>query len=495
MIKPAPIPIVIFLSFLLASCSQNQAPPHKTYDLVIESGRAIDPETGLDDIRHIGVMGGKIAAISEQTLHGKAAINAEGLVVAPGFIDIHSHSPTPLGTKFQALDGVTTQLDLEAGAFPISAYGFMIKDKSPINYANSVSHLAIRTLVLEQRSQPYLFTEDGPLEAGAAFITQASQEQIEEMRHLLHKGISEGGIGIGVLLDYISVAVSEAELAMIFEVAGDRNVPITVHVRRGMPGDAAGLKEVIALAEKTSAPLFICHITHSAMHAIPEWLDMIDAANARGAKITTETLSFAAGGTSIGAAVFYRDWQSIFNITYEDVQWTATGEWLNEETFKAYQANEPSGMINHHYVKEDWIETAIRWPDMMVSSDVTPAMSEDIMSNPNLAGTFARFIGHYVRERNIISLEEALAKSSLYQAQWLEQAAPAFQKKGRLQEGMDADIVIFDYDKIEAKADYGAPYQPSEGISYVIVGGEVIAQNGRLVEAATPGRHILSAQE
>lgn len=483
---------------MLVSCNKSALPASdleiQTYELVIERGRVMDPETGLDAVKSIGISDGRIAAISDTALFGETVIDATGMIVAPGFIDIHSHSPTPLGTKYQVLDGVTTQLDLEAGAFPINAYGFMIEGQSVLNFGSSVSHLAVRTKVIEGRDQPYLFTQDGPGVPGAAFVQPATTKQIEEMRILLIEGLDQGGIGIGVLLDYISVAVTEEELRMVFEVAGEHEAPITVHIRRGLPGDPKGLTEVIALAEQTGAPILIAHITHSAMQALPDWLRLIDAANARGAKITTETLSYAAGGTSIGAAVFHRDWQKTFNITYEDVQWTATGEWLTEETFNAYQAAEPSGMINHHYVKEDWVETAIRWPGMMVSSDVTPAMTEDVLSNPNLAGTFSRFIGHYARDREVISVMDALAKSSLYPAQWLEKIAPKFAQKGRLQIDMDADIVIFDLAALQAKADYGAPYQASEGIKTVIVGGAPVAKDGALIEGIVPGQRILASR-
>jgi len=476
------------LSLVLFACSAPSAPA--TYDLVIENGRVIDPASGLDSVRHVAIEDGTIVAVSETIMSGETTIDASGKVVAPGFIDIHSHSPTPLGTKFQVLDGVTTILDLEAGAYPLDAFGVFIESKSPVNFGSSVSHLAIRAKVVGGSDKPYLITPDGALEAGVEFIQPATPEQIAEMRTLLEQGLEQGGIGIGVLLDYISVAVTEDELRMIFEVAAAKDAPVTVHVRRGMPGDPAGLREVIALAEETGAPLLICHITHSAMQAVPDWLDQIDAANERGAKITTETLSWAAGGTSIGAAVFGRDWQSVFNITYEDVQWTATGEWLTEETFNAYRAAEPSGMVNHHYVKEDWMEAALSWPRMMVSSDVTPAISEDILANPNLSATFSRFIAHYARDRGVVTLSEALAKSSLYQAEWLQNTAPAFAKKGRLQEGMDADIVIFDLEAIAPAADYGAPYSASKGINFVIVGGTVVAQDGHLVEGAAPGEFL-----
>ena len=109
-----------------------------------------------------------------------------------------------------------------------------------------------------------------------------------------------------------------------------------------MPGDPTGLDEVIALAEAHKVATMICHIAHSAMGGIGVWLSKIDAANARGARITTETLSYLAGGTSIAADVFVnRDWRAIFDIDYEDVQWVPTGEWLDEERFLCYQRSFP----------------------------------------------------------------------------------------------------------------------------------------------------------
>lgn len=454
----------------------------------------IDPESGLDAVRSIGVDDGIIVSVSDKPLRGEHIIDASGLVVAPGFIDIHSHSPTPLGARFQVLDGVTTQLDLEAGAYPISAYGFMFeRDGSPLNYGSSVSHLAVRIRVIEGRDQPYLFTEDGSMVPGQAFTKVASATDIEAMRALLFDGLDQGGIGIGVLLDYMSDAVSEAELRMVFEVAAARDVPVTVHVRRGLPGDPAGLEEAIRLSEQTGAQLLICHITHSAMQAVPDWLTMIDAANSRGARISTETLSWAAGGTSISADVFNRNWQDIFDISYGDIQWTATGEWLTEETWSKYRAEQPSGMINHHYVEEPWLEAAMLWPGIMISSDVTPAFSEDVLTNPNLAGTVARFIAHYARDQELLSLSDALARTSLHQAQWLEDAAPAFRRKGRLQPGMDADIVIFDYEALEPAADYAAPYRASEGIAYTIVSGVIVARDGETTGHG-PGRKLLAHQ-
>jgi N-acyl-D-aspartate/D-glutamate deacylase len=464
------------------------------YDLLIQNGRVIDPESGLDAVRHVAISNGVIQQITTQPVAAKKNIDASGLVVAPGFIDIHSHTPTLLGQHLNLLDGITTQLDLEAGAYPVAAYGDHFLGGAQLNYGASVGHWAIRSKVMENVDQAYFFTGRKLARMGGpAWLKKANDKQIATMRTMLHQGLDEGGLGIGVLLDYMTSAVSNKELRMVFAVAAERKTPVYVHVRRGFAGDPAGLKEVLTLTEESGASLLICHITHSAMGGIEDWLAMIDAANKRGADISTETLSYAAGGTSIAADVFRRrDWRRIFDISYEDVQWTATGEWLTEETWNYYAKHHPEGMVNHHYVKEAWMETALRWPRMMVSTDALPALDRDVFSNPNIAGTFSRVLGHYVRERGVLSLQEALAKMSLYQAQWMERAAPQFKKKGRLQQGMDADIVVFDPATVNAKASYQSPYQASTGIHHVIVSGRQIVVDGKRIEGRYPGRKILA---
>ena len=480
-----------FLCCLLFACGTSTDQVDQTiYDLVIQNGRVINPANQIDKTLHIAIQADTIAAISADALKGKKVIDATDLIVAPGFIDIHSHTPTPLGQYFQLKDGVTTALDLEAGAFPQSGYGQFLKEGAPIHHGASVGYFAIRIKVMEGKDEPYIFSAKGGIHPEIAFTQKATAAQIEEMRSLLHKGLDEGGIGIGLLLDYMDSAINADELKMIFEVAVQRKAPIWTHIRRGVQGDPAGLEEVIALSQSLKAPLHICHLQANAMGKIESWLKRIEVANKNGADISVEMYPYTAGSTSIGADVFNRDWQNIFGITYEDVQWSDTGEYLTKATFEKYQKEQPAGIIIHHYGNEDWNRIGLKNPTVMIASDAMPVASRDKKVTPRGIGTFSKVLAKYVREEQLMTLSEAIAKMTYLPAKRLEDIAPAFAKKGRIAIGTDADLTIFDATNIQDHGTYENPYQESTGIEYVFIGGQQVIAKGEVLKGVFAGRHL-----
>jgi len=287
------------------------------FDLVLRGGRVIDPASGLDGIRDVGVKAGSIAAISETPLQGRAELDVSGLTVAPGFIDLHTHSPTPLGQRYQVLDGVTTALELEAGTYPVREYGSRIRERSLTHYGSSVGYGSIRVEVKLGIRRPHLIIDSARpigwrgywtalralvVTPDEAFTELASPREREEARAMLHGGLDDGGLGIGFPLDYFSEGIDADEARMVFEVAGERNVPVFIHLRRGVDGDPGGLREALALARETGAPLHVCHIQHNAMRNTELFLREIREARAAGVDVTTELLPYNAGSALISSA-------------------------------------------------------------------------------------------------------------------------------------------------------------------------------------------------
>jgi N-acyl-D-aspartate/D-glutamate deacylase len=491
--------LVGLVAFPAASEEAGEQP---NYDLVLRGGRVIDPETGLDAVRDLGVEGGRITAISEQELHGETEIDATSLVVAPGFIDLHSHSATPLGQRYQVMDGVTTALELEAGAFPVGDYGRLVREQPLIHYGASAGYGSIRLEVKLGIRRPDLLT-DSPTPIGLlgywtavrslftapteVFDETATPDERKRLRAMLEQGLDQGGIGIGLALDYFSEGVDAQEARMIFEVAGERQVPVFIHLRRGVNGDPAGLREALWLATDTGAPLHVCHIQHNAMGNIGLFLGEIAEARDEGLDVTTELLPYNAGSALISSAVFGRDWRTIFDIDYEDVEWAATGERFDEAMWNAYREEHPEGQVIHHYVDEAWTRRALVEPGVMVVSDLLPMIDEESKVAPH-NGTFAKVLGRYVREEELLDLKTALTKMTLLPARRLEAAAPVFRQKGRLQVGADADITVFDPATVIDRATYADPYQASAGIVHVIVNGVPVVRDGALQAGVHPGR-------
>jgi dihydroorotase len=446
-----------------------QAPAAGPFDLVIVNGRVIDPESNTDAVRHVGISGGVVRAVSATPIQGRASIDARGLVVAPGFIDLHQHGQTSADYVRKAADGVTTALELEVGTADVDAWYAEREGKSAINFGASIGHIPVRMTVMKDAGS---FLPSGP-----AANQEATALQIVDIRAGLARGLVRGAVGVGLGVAYTPQA-ARTEIADVFEVAGSVGSPVYVHMRGG---DAiAAFEEVLALAAVTGAPLHIVHAQSSGGRQTPALLELLGRARGRGIDVTTEMYPYTASQTRIESAL-YDDWERYSDERFQTLLWPATGERLTRETFAKYRKQ--GGSVISFGNTEEVVMGAVADPLTMIASDGSA-------THPRGTGTFSRVLGRYVRERGALPLMTAIRKMTLMPAQRLEARVRSARSKGRIREGADADITVFDPVTVLDEATYEAPTRVSRGIVHVLVSGVAVVHDGRIVEHALPGRPL-----
>lgn len=459
-----------------------QAP---VYDLVIRGGRAIDPETGLDAVRDIGISGGRIASVSSASLSGTQTIDARGLVVAPGFIDLHTHVNDAATYRLAAMEGVTTALEMEIGVPDVAAFYEERRGRALINFGTAASHPWARVAAFGGAAVPGAIVPS----SGRGTDASAGDAERRELRRHLERGLDAGGLGIGMGLVYTPGA-SRAEVIDVFRLAAARRVPVFVHTRssgRVEPGSSIeSVGEVIAAAAVTGAPLHLVHINSSCLADSGECLQMIAGARARGLDVTVEAYPYGAGMTDLKSSFFNPGWQQRVGITEHDVAIPETGERLTPETLARYRAQPGTRLVLIYMNPDAVVDGVITDPLTMIASD---AVLQNGQGHPRAAGAFARVLSRYVREQRTLTLIDAVRKMSLMPAQRLERVTTQAARKGRLQAGADADIAIFDLATVADRATYASPGEPATGFRHVLVNGVAVVKDGRLVDA-TPGRAL-----
>lgn len=485
-------------AILLPLLAAFATPPARsaTYDTVIANGRVMDPASGLEGERNIGIRKGRIVAISTKPLNGSRIVEARGLVVAPGFIDLHSHAQDPQANLYQAHDGVTTALELEMGVYPVAKWYEQLAGKMLINYGASVSHTVARAApilgleLIQQSTDPYAAGLVSADTIGKLAATSLTPAQNQVMAAALQRGLDEGALGIGMAIQYIAGA-DRTEIYRGFEVAARAGTTVFVHQRSAglLPPDSIdSLQELLADSLATGASLHVCHIGSSGLRQAPMMIEMIDAARRHGLDVTTEVYPYSAAMAVYGSPLLRGDWRERFGIDYGDLESVRTHERLTQESFERGRATTPDDPIVVHLTPQDIVDYAVAHPSVMIASDAV-----DVGRHPRTAGTFSRVLGRYVRERHALTLMQALAKMTILPAQRLEKFAPQMARKGRLQVGADADVVVFDPHTVMDAATFEKPAQFSQGIVHVLVNGVAVVQDGRSVENVFPGQPVRRA--
>jgi N-acyl-D-aspartate/D-glutamate deacylase len=463
----------------LSSFAVSSSAP-ETYDLVILNGRVVDPESKSDAVRNLGISGGTIKVITSDKLEGRSVIDARGLVVSPGFIDLHQHGQDEENYRFKAMDGVTTALELEVGTGDVDHWYSQRAGNTLINYGVSVGHLAARMMAM---NEAVTF-----LPSGEAARRAATESEISQMKQTLEQGLKRGAVAVGLGIQYTPNA-SHWEILEMFRVAARYGATVHVHMRNAGVNEPASsiqaLEEVISAAALTGAPLHVVHINSTGGPATPKLLQMIGEAKLRNLDVTTECYPYIAGMTDIKSAIFNEGWQEVLGIDYKDLQWAATGERLTKESFQEYRKT--GGMVAVFSMNEDIIADALRSPLTIIASD---GILEKGKGHPRTAGTYSRVLGRYVREQGLLTLMDALKKMTLMPAQRLEKRVPSMRNKGRIKVGADADITIFDPKSVIDRSTYQEPAKYAEGIRFVIVNGVMVVKDGTLQSGVYPGRPV-----
>ena len=449
------------------------------YDLVIADGRVIDPESGLDAVRHIGINGTTIAAISETPLAGKRTLDAAGHVVSPGFIDLHQHGQTPENYAAHVRDGITTSLELELGVDNIDAWYAQRAGGQHINYGASISHPFSRQIAM---------TGSNPGLTGEALSRAATPEEIAKTGELIATGLDQGAVAVGFGVAYSPGATKE-ELIEMFKVAAKYNASAHVHMRN-TPNDFTNIEEVLEASKISGAPLHVVHINSSGGERAAQYLEIIAKAQKEGIDVTTECYPYNRGSTLIEAHLF-DDWQTYTDEQFQGYIWVASGEALTRESFGRYH-KQGGTIISPPAYSMETVKMVVASPLTMIASD--GMWLTNGRAHPRSFGTFSRVLGRYVREEKALSLNDALAKMTIRPAQRLERRVPMMLNKGRLKVGADADIVVFDPDTIIDRGTYEDPVHSPDGIKYALVNGTVAVDEGKLLEGAKAGQPVRAPQ-
>lgn len=495
------------------------------YDIVLTGGRAIDPETYMDGIFNIGIKDGTIAAVTAEPLRGTEVVNVSGKIVAPGFIDLHAHGQNIASNRIQAFDGLTTALELEAGILPIGEfYDNCACEGRPINYGASAGWLVARTVSINPEKAvngkpvPTVGYTLSNFDAVEWVENPAHGEELQNILELVEEGLKEGGIGIGTAWGYAPGAGLK-EMREVWKLAKKYERPTYTHIQNlSMLDPNSGVRniiELVGLAAATGAQTHICHWNSTSLRDIPTVRDIVQQAQDAGLPVTTEAYVYGAGNSGIGAAEFDpSDVEDRMAVEWSDFTLVKTmKDFESKEEFVAAREANPGDSVIVHFLREDdnpedasLLDQSVMFPGTSICTDGLPHVRADgsffeedvwplpngLNNHPRASGNYCRFLRKWVRERGVMSWMDAIRAASLNGALIIEDSCPQMKKKGRIQVGCDADIIVFDPATVAEQADFQTPVKVSKGMHHVIVNGTFLIRDEELDATAFPGQAVRS---
>jgi hypothetical protein len=485
-------------------------------ETLLRGGRVVDPGSGRDGGADVLLRDGTVAAVGPglTAVEGATVLDVTGLVVGPGFVDLHSHVHSVAGHRLQAMDGVTTALDLEAGLMPVArAYDRAAREGRPLNYGFSASWAGARAQAHLGVDTDARFDRLLALAGEPEWQRSSAPAERTAWLSLLERELADGALGIGVLLGY-APGSDPAEFLAVAGLAAAAGTPTYTHVRELVEDDPAtpvdGSAELGIAAAETGAAMHHCHVNSTSRRHVDRVLATLDRARAEGARVTVETYPYGAGATGIGASFLAPEHLARWNMVPSNLVLIATGERIADaDRLREVRAADPGAQCLVEFLDEDvpadraLLQRALAFPDSIVASDAMPVLWGEGRfdsrawplpaggsTHPRTAGTFAKSLRLMVRESGAWTWAEAFRRCSYLPARVLDQAAPAARAKGHLGVGADADIVVLDPDRLTDAATYRDPTRPSIGVRHLFVGGTPVVRDGELQADACPGRPL-----
>lgn len=480
--------------------------------LVLRGGRVVDPRTQTDRVADLTVVDGKISGLDDRlnSGDGDVEVDVRGLVVGPGFIDLHSHVHSIAGHRLQALDGVTTALDLEAGLMPVDlGYRQAADEGRPLNYGFSASWGAARAKVLAGMEPDAKFLTGYQFISEPAWQRTSTPSERATWLGLLETELAAGALGIGVLLGY-APRTSPDEFLAVARLAASAGVPTYTHVRELVEADPLtpidGAEEIVRAAGETGAAMHHCHVNASSRRHVDRVLAALAEGRRSGSRITMESYPYGAGSTGIGVSFLAPERLRAWGLLPSNVVVLSTGERVaNVDRLVELRTTAPSTPCIVEFLDERvdadaaLLHQALAFPDSIVASDAMPVsiagdagpriwpLPDGSMTHPRTSGTFAKTIRLMVREADEWTWSEAFRRCSYLPSLVLADSVPDVRPKGHITVGADADLVVLNPATVTDNATFSDPTVPSSGIEHLLVNGTFVVRGGELVLDALPG--------
>lgn len=469
-------------------------------DLCINGGTLIDPANRIFSKLNIGITDGKISRISAEELLAKKVLRADGLVISPGFIDVHIHEENyDAGTDsfktgiFECMlsMGVTSAIGGNCGSGPSDVKEYMeaVDRKGiPINLGMLVPHGSLREralLLTEKRKQSNSekeMTKENNDENEIAKESKidskylpATEEQIKLMMTWAEELLDYGCLGISWGIRYIP-GIDEAELLSVSGVAGQKGKLLAAHIRDDAMNVMGAAREFLGAAIAVGAAPRLSHIGSMAAYGqMEELLSYIDQLRSEGVDVIADCYPYDAFSTGIGETTYDEGFIERYGIGYEGIEigeGPYRGKRCDEALFKKLRIEAPETITIGHFMRAEEIDLALCHPAVLIASDGFMHGKE---GHPRAAGTFPRVINELVKKKKKISLFEAINKMTALPAKYFSL------ERGRLGIGDIADIIIFDFEKLEDQANFENPALSPKGINWVLINGEIAIENGNLL--------------